>query len=213
MCSVSWLRSHTIYQWDLSQHTKHIQDTIATHKSKLSNYYTFYLTLICPYIANVFVEYNQQDATFLNLFISVRRSACLRQFFCPSSGAQNCTYSVRYLSDQNLMLYVQFWAPGEGRKNRLKHVERLTEINKSWNAASCWLCSANIITTHFVKTQYSVLSYIQILYMLYVLKFTDRTQFGLYMISKLSKGHYQTRCHTHIPHVLDILQQFLVFFF
>jgi len=40
------------------------------------------------------------------------------------------------------MLYVQFWAPDGGRKNRLKHVERLTEINKLWNVASCWLYSA-----------------------------------------------------------------------
>jgi len=42
-------------------------------------------------------EYNQQDATFLNLLISVRRSACSRRVFRPSSGAQNCTYSVRHL--------------------------------------------------------------------------------------------------------------------
>jgi len=31
------------------------------------------------------------------------------------------------------------------RKNRLKHVERLTEINKLWNFASCWLYTANIL--------------------------------------------------------------------
>ena len=30
-----------------------------------------------------FSEYNQQDATFLNLFISVRRSTCFRRFFRP----------------------------------------------------------------------------------------------------------------------------------
>ena len=95
---------------------------------------------------------------FSNLFIFVRRSTCFRRFFRPSSGAQNCTYSVRYLSDcycylllaggeywshKFLTLYVQFWAPDDGRKNRLKHVERLTEINKLWNVASCWLYSAN----------------------------------------------------------------------
>jgi len=62
-------------------------------------------------------------------FISVRRSTGFRRFFRPSSGAQNCTYSVRYLSDQYLTLYVQFWAPDDGQKNRLKPVERLTEIN------------------------------------------------------------------------------------
>ena len=93
-------------------------------------------------------DYNQQDATFLNLFISVRRSTCFRRSFRPSSGALNCTFSVRYLSDQYLTLYVQFWAPDDGRKTRLKHVERLTEINKLWSVASCWLCSANILAMH-----------------------------------------------------------------
>ena len=34
---------------------------------------------------------------------------------------------------------MQFWAPDGGRKTRLKRVERLIEINKVWNVASCWL--------------------------------------------------------------------------
>ena len=58
----------------------------------------FTFTGLC--IANIFTENNQQDATFHTLFISARRSICFRRFFRPSSGAQNCTYSVRYLSDQ-----------------------------------------------------------------------------------------------------------------
>jgi len=33
---------------------------------------------------------------FLDLFISINCSTCLRRFLRPSSGAQNCTYSVRY---------------------------------------------------------------------------------------------------------------------
>jgi hypothetical protein len=33
---------------------------------------------------------------FLNLLISINRSAYFRPFLRPSSGAQNCTYSVRY---------------------------------------------------------------------------------------------------------------------
>jgi len=41
-----------------------------------------------------FAEYNQYDTKSLNLFIYVRRSTCFRRFFRPSSGAQNCTYSV-----------------------------------------------------------------------------------------------------------------------
>ena len=48
----------------------------------------------------MFAKYNQQDATFHNFCISVRRSTCFRRVFRPSSGAQNCTYSVRYLSDR-----------------------------------------------------------------------------------------------------------------
>ena len=60
------------------------------------------------YKYTIFAAYNQQDATFHNLFISVRCSTCFRRVFRPSSGAQNWTYSVRYLSDQYLTLYVQF---------------------------------------------------------------------------------------------------------
>jgi len=112
------------------------------------------LTFTGPYIANIFTEYNQQDAKFHNLFISVGRCTCFRRVFRPSSGAQNCTYSVRYLSDQccylllawsdkYLTLYVQFWAPDDGRKTRLKHVARPTEINKLWNIASCSLYSVS----------------------------------------------------------------------
>ena len=125
----------------------------------------FFLTFIGPCIVNILAVYNQQDATFHNLFISVRRSTYFIRVFRPPSGAQNCTYSVRYLSDRycclllfhpsqassrqqywsdkHLKLYVQFWAPDDGRKTRLKHVQRLTEINKLWNVASCWLYSAN----------------------------------------------------------------------
>jgi hypothetical protein len=32
-----------------------------------------------------------------------------------------------------------FWAPDDGRKNRLEHVEHFAEINELCNVASCWL--------------------------------------------------------------------------
>jgi len=54
---------------------------------------------LAKYLCNIFAEYNQHDATFHNLFISVGCSTCFRRVFCPLSGAQNCIYSVRYLSD------------------------------------------------------------------------------------------------------------------
>ena len=43
------------------------------------------LTSIGPCIANIFAEYNQQDATFHNFFISVRSCTCFRRYFRPSS--------------------------------------------------------------------------------------------------------------------------------
>jgi hypothetical protein len=88
------------------------------------------------------------------LFISVRHATCFRRFFRPSSGAQNCTYRVRYWSDKYLTLYVQFWAPDDGRKNHLKHVQSLTEINKLWNIASCWLYCANFDITLAISATY-----------------------------------------------------------
>ena len=110
----------------------------------------------CVSVSKCIFKYNQQDATLHNLFISVRCSTCFRLFLCPLSGAQNCVYSIRYIVKPLLlpattvsgrsrgltkyqMLYIQFWAPDDGRRNRLKHVEHLTEINELCNGASCWL--------------------------------------------------------------------------
>ena len=107
------------------------------------------LTFVGPCSANIFAEYNQQDTTFHNLFVSVGRATCFRWFFRPSSGAQNCTYRpillpaasrpTRLAAGSSIGLYVQFWAPDDGWKNRLKHVARPTEIHKLWNVACCWL--------------------------------------------------------------------------
>jgi len=57
------------------------------------------LTLMISASGTSFSEYNQQDATFLNLFIPVRLTTSFRQFFRPSSGASNCTHGIRHLSD------------------------------------------------------------------------------------------------------------------
>ena len=45
---------------------------------------------------------------FSNSFLSVRRSTCFRRVFRPSSAAQNCTYSVRHLSDRYFYLLLKF---------------------------------------------------------------------------------------------------------
>jgi len=97
----------------------------------------------------------------LSQLIAVRRSTCFRRVFCPSLVAQSCTYSVRYWSDKYLTMYVQFWSPDDGQKNRLKHVERLTKINKLWNVASCWLCSANYHYSLRITQKCAVLIYLE----------------------------------------------------
>jgi hypothetical protein len=98
-------------------------------------------------------QHNQQDATLHNGIYYYKCSKCFRRFLRPSSGAQNCTHSIGYLSnffcflpllwvswyavpthargkkqkkiDRYPMLCIQFWAPDGGRRNRLKHVEHL----------------------------------------------------------------------------------------
>ena len=52
----------------------------------LSNQYCFLLLS--------WMQWNLQR--FLDLLISINFSTCLRRFLRPSSGAQNCTYGVRY---------------------------------------------------------------------------------------------------------------------
>ena len=48
-------------------------------------------------------KYNQQDATLHNLFISVKCCTCIRRFLRPSSGAQNCIYSIGYFAKPLLL--------------------------------------------------------------------------------------------------------------
>lgn len=50
-----------------------------------------FLPFICPRIANIYAEYNQQDAALHNFFISVISCSCFRRVFRQSSRAQDCT--------------------------------------------------------------------------------------------------------------------------
>jgi hypothetical protein len=43
-------------------------------------------------------KYNQQDATLYNILYYCQCSTCFRRFLCPSSGSQNCTHSIWYMS-------------------------------------------------------------------------------------------------------------------
>jgi hypothetical protein len=45
------------------------------------------------------LKHKQQDATLYNILYYCQRSTCFKRFLRPLSGAQNCTYSVGYLSN------------------------------------------------------------------------------------------------------------------
>jgi hypothetical protein len=55
-------------------------------------------TFIWPCIVNVLLKYNQQDVTLYSILYYCKCSTCFRRFFRPSSGAQNCTHTTRYMS-------------------------------------------------------------------------------------------------------------------
>ena len=70
-------------------------------------------------------------------FILQWHSTCVGRSFRPSSGVQECTYSNRHLSnryccllDKCLLLYVKSSAPDDGRKERPKHVECHSKMDK-----------------------------------------------------------------------------------
>jgi len=46
---------------------------------------------------------------FLNLFISINCCTSFRRLFRPSSGAQNCTYSVRYCQNNTAASCYRGW--------------------------------------------------------------------------------------------------------
>ena len=62
----------------------------------------------------------------------IQRKVFVRPLLLPAASLARLAAG----SSNGLTLYVQFWAPDDGRKNRLKHVERLAQIHKLWNSAS-----------------------------------------------------------------------------
>jgi hypothetical protein len=115
-------------------------------------------------ISNFIFKCNQQGATLYNSFISAKRSTCCRRLLRPSSGAQKLC--IQHLVFVKLLLLISlrscssfstiakvkrnsstntrccmysFWAPDDGRRIHLKHVEHYAERNELYNVASCWL--------------------------------------------------------------------------
>jgi len=98
-----------------------------------------YLTFIGPCIANIVSEFNQQDATFLR-FIYFCKTFYMFQTVFPSIIRSTklhiqCQVFVRPIMLpaarlDGMEVVNQFCAPDDERKNHLKHVDYLAEINK-----------------------------------------------------------------------------------
>jgi len=67
---------------------------------------------------------------FQTVFLSIIRSSKLHIQCQTNTATCCCTTRLAAGRSIGLTLYVQFWAPDDGRKNHLKCVEHLTEINK-----------------------------------------------------------------------------------
>ena len=110
-----------------------------------------FLTFMGPCIAKVFSSITKKMQRYtIYLF--------LRNALHVSGGSsahhqelKNCIYSIGYFvkplllpatvvagSSKGLTKYPMLY-PDDGRRNRLKHVEHFTKINKLCNVASCWL--------------------------------------------------------------------------
>jgi len=59
---------------------------------------TFRVKIYFLVLCSIVFKYNQQDATLHNGIYYYKCSTCFRRFLRPSSGAQNRTHSIGYLS-------------------------------------------------------------------------------------------------------------------
>jgi hypothetical protein len=101
-------------------------------------------------------KYNQQEATLHNILYCCQCSTCFRRFLRPSSGAQNCTQSIWYMSSllaatanqQDATLYNilycckwsicfrRFLRPSSGAQNCTHSIWYMSSL---YSVASCWL--------------------------------------------------------------------------
>ena len=100
--SVHYFAAHTVPGLAKCCTCKH-ERTHSRHRATQLHVISFQLTAASRYLvqsqkhwAILIFKYNQQDATLHNLFISVKSSTCFTRFLRPSSGAQNCIYSIVY---------------------------------------------------------------------------------------------------------------------
>jgi len=85
--------------------TTYVVNTISVcvHHVAINKKLFLNLIFIGPCIANIFAEYNQQNATFHNLFIYVRRCTCFRRGF-PSITRSSKLHTQRQVFVRPILL-------------------------------------------------------------------------------------------------------------
>jgi hypothetical protein len=76
------------------------QDVILSYSICRGPNVSFHLTFTGPCIAIYSYSKTNQMHLFLKLFILVKHSTCFGRSLRPSSGAQDCTYSNRHMSNR-----------------------------------------------------------------------------------------------------------------
>jgi hypothetical protein len=83
-----------------------------------------------PFIAYIFPSITNKMRRYTIFFISVKCSKCFRRYPHPSSGAQNCIYSIGYLSNLYFCLLLSW------KSWNVTQFIYFTEVNKLCNVAS-----------------------------------------------------------------------------
>jgi len=106
---------------------------------------------------------------FSNLFIYVRSSTCFRRFFRPSSGVQNCTYSVSHLSDRYCYLLLEamhkpmnvvFFISFRCLRFPVSNIIQRVLYSKTWvSIAKILLCIFPLFSRSLVSPTYTVCYY------------------------------------------------------
>jgi hypothetical protein len=100
----AWLWRWVHYDYSKCEELFTLWHCVTSHKTwivdtwEVHNFVNSFLTLWDRASIMYSFKYNQQDATLYNILYYCQCSTCFRRFLRSSSGAQNCTHNIWYMS-------------------------------------------------------------------------------------------------------------------
>ena len=76
----------------------HVSGGFSAHHQELKTFHTASGVCQACLLLPLAMAASKKDATFYNILYYSQCSTCFRWFLRPSSGAQNCTHSIGYMS-------------------------------------------------------------------------------------------------------------------